>query len=171
MQTEKNSSSSSSVFWALRWETRESSGRRGSDRQRSKEERKAGPERMGRPRKGRGWEGGWEARSRGTDAERRPVSLTAGNGAPARSIPAHRTRRGPPASCRAGSGSGPLRPLCPLTCPAHLLPCLLLPAVLYHPASSLILSKIKGCCLTTNQNGHRELYIIIIHDKQSGVME
>ena len=27
------------------------------------------------------------------------------------------------------------------------------------------------CCLTTDQNGHRELCIIIIHDKLIGVME
>ena len=88
--------------------------------------------------------GGGSERSLGEpSAARRPVILTAGNGAPARSIPAHRTRRGPPASCRATSRSGPLGPRCPHTCPAHLLTCLLLPAVLCHPASSLTLSKIN----------------------------
>lgn len=31
--------------------------------------------------------------------------------------------------------------------------------------------KVLYCCLTSNQNGDRKLYIIIIHDKQSRVME
>ena len=96
-----------------------------------------------RERRGRRLGSGSERGPGDPSAERRPVSLTAGNGAPARSIPAHRTRRGPPESCRAASRSGPLRPRCPLTRPAHLLTCLLLPAVLCHPASSLTLSKIN----------------------------
>ena len=115
-------------------------------------QRGLGPERVSQAKiKGReegGWTqkrerrggrlGGGSERSLGEpSAARRPVSLTAGNGAPARSTPAHRTRRGPPAS----SSSGPLDPRCPLICPAHLLTCLLLPAVLCHPASSLTLSK------------------------------
>lgn len=118
-------------------------GQTGKDKRR--EEGEAGEDGSAQKRERRGGRLGSRSERGPGDpsAERHPVSLTAGNRAPARSIPAHRTRRGPPESCRAASRSGPRRPRCPLTRPAHLLTCLLLPAVLCLPASSLTLSKIN----------------------------